>query len=205
MPFLPLPDGAQVELIHSLGGRPLESTFWFVKHEVSAPADLAVLTSACAVWWRDWMLPHLSHELFFVANQATDVSVVGGAVVRFELDPPLRGELVTASQPANVAFRVNYSTTKVRSPTVGCLFVPGIPDDRLVINTMDAEWVRAVVEATTELVDWIEHYNWRWVVASKWLDGSLRSQAHPYRVNHTFASGRIVGQRRRRLRNEFFP
>lgn len=202
MPFVPLPNGLQIELLHTLFERPVECTFTFVERPFGGPAIVENAATAAFFYWITHILPYLSRDLQLVGVAATDVSVSGGERLLIPLATPIAGGFTAGALPANVTVRVNYQVAYPPGGRRGCMFLPGIPSDQVTNNRIDLSWRAAITEQASYLIDLAELNGWRWVVASKWLAGSLRAVAVPMRVDITSVDSLYVGQRRGRLHNE---
>src|SRR5437868_10786956 len=91
MPFLPLPDGVQVEVLHTLFGNPVECTFTFVRHPLVITPTPLTAQLGVFLWWREHILPLLSRDLQWNGLAVTDISVVGGARLVVPFATPILG------------------------------------------------------------------------------------------------------------------
>jgi hypothetical protein len=204
MPFVPLPDGLQIEVLHTLFEQPLECTFTFAKRPFVGTPTLEGAAAAVFFWWRDRMLPLLSRDLQWIGLAGTDISTAGGERVVIPFESPLSGGYTAGALSANVSVRVNYIVAHPPGRRRGCMFLPGIPSDQVSVNRLDLGWRAAVSVGASYLIDAAALENWRWVVSSKWSGGVLRSSAVPYRVDITYVDSLFVAQRRMRLRNQVY-
>lgn len=205
MPFLALPNGAVVELVHTLGGSVCETTFTFVKRPFVGVPTLTELGTTTDVWWRTYVLPYLSVSLTYVRYVVTDVSAPAGSSVTALAPLGTTGGQGGGPQPANVSARMNYTVEIPPGGKKGCSFVPGIPIGATTGNHLHDDWRIALNDAYSNLIDLANLHNWQWVVASKWSAGALRAAAIPYRVDITEITSSLVSQRRSRLHNEPLP
>lgn len=204
MPFLPLPNGLQVEVLHELFGAPVECTFTFITHTSSTPSTVLSAQLAVFLYWRDHVLPLLSRDLLWTGLAVTDLSVEGGERLVVPFTEPILGGYTASALPANVAARVNYIVAYPPGGRRGCMFLPGVPSDQADASRLSDVWRALVTEATSYLIDGAELQGWRWVVASKFLHGALRPVAVPLRVDITTLDSLWTAQRRKRLHNELY-
>jgi hypothetical protein len=203
-PFVPLSAGAQVELVHVLGGQVISNRLWFVfDNPPYLLADLQGLADGVADWWEEEILPSLSSDLVTAAVTATD----------WTTDPPLfdathvlniAGGVATESLSANVAIVVPFRWPIGVRLKRNKHYVPGVPEAEVTLNTPSAAIRDVLFEGYASLIDRARLFtpilNWRWVATSQWDARALRSvqtwfdvQGPP--IDRAF----VLGQRRKRL------
>jgi hypothetical protein len=202
MPFVPMANGARVELVHTLFGRPCEVTVTLLKHQVVTPPTLETAAGGAFSWWTAAVLPLLSRDLQLVSVVATDISVAGGEVLVVDAFAPVPGGYTAGSLPAIVSVRVNYLVEQKPGRHVGCMFLPGVPADQVAGNRVSLVWKALVFDAMNSFIDLAAVSGWRWVVESKFLGGVLRTNGEPYRVVTAEVTSTWVAQRRKRGSNE---
>lgn len=202
-PFVPLPDGAQLELIFSYGGEVVENRLWFLSR--SPPIDqiqLDSLVAGVAGWHATQVMPFLSDQLFLGTVTARDWSSDPPPFVS-TVFPSVAGSNISGGHSANVAFRMNLRSTNPRPLLINANFIPGIPLDAVNINIIEPTFRSAMFDAYVNLIDLVAALTpspgWRWVVTSAWLDGSLRSEQQARRCDGPHKLPPIVAQRRKRL------
>jgi len=205
MPFLPLADGAQVELVHLLDGSICETTFTFTKRPTGGTPTLADLGVAVSAWWRTFVLPNLSVSLTYLRYVVTDISTAGGTSIVVNQAPGITGGAGGGSQAANVSARMNYIVALPPGGRKGCSFIPGIPISATVGNRMPSWWRVLMNDRYSNLIDIATLHNWLWVVESKFHNNALRPTGEPYRVDITEISSPVLSQRRSRLHNTPIP
>lgn len=202
-PYVPITNGAQVEIIFSLDGEPVENRLWFVSRQPPIDAtQMQNLVDGVATWHVEQILPFLSHELLLgtvIGREWTGgspgfpflsiVNLVGG-------DPD-------GSSSANVAdriwFKSAYSTRYIRNSH----FIPGVPRDKIDLNTVDSSWRSSIRDGYINLIDLAPVFGpfpaWRWMCASSWDAGSLRTTQLVLRTDLISYKRPWVAQRRKRL------
>jgi len=202
-PFVPFTDGAQVTLHYVLFGEPCSNRLWFLNRQPPTTAiQLDALADGCRVWYEELMLPILSEDLLLQEVRATDWSS----------DPPfyvavspslMTGQVSVESHSANVADRVKFQGSTAQTWRDNSHFIPGIPESAVTGNTVDLAFRSAVFEAYVALIDRAAVFGpfpaWRWMTASSWSNGSLRSSLAVARTDFIKFANPWSTQRRRRL------
>jgi len=204
-PFVPLPDGVQVEIVYALGGEIVENRLWFWTD--FPPYDFAAvqgLADGVLSWHTTYILPYLS----------SDITLVDVEAKSWEADPPsivavapanIAGGFAGESQSANVAASVAFKWTNDRMRRrKNKNFVPGIPEAEITLNDLSPFMQDILYEGYAALIDaartWYPFDFWWWVVTSAWLDGALRSEQLFRKAQGPVTRDRIrIGQRRKRL------
>src|SRR5204863_3797289 len=203
-PFLPLLHGAQVEVGYSLGGQTIENRLWYAfDNPPFGVPELQGLADGVAGWHVLRILPYLSSDLELLSVQAVRWDDHLGDV--FASSPVhLFGGALSKSYSANVMVRVNLNwPTDVRARK-NAQYVPGIPDSAVSLNTVDITFAHNLFEGYAALIDAARLFspvlNWRWVLASSYAHGSLRSSLRVARcIGPDPESSYRLGQCRGRL------
>lgn len=202
-PFIPLADGAQVELLYSLGGETIENRLWFISRQ--PPVDgvqLQALADGVAGWFIDWILPALSQDLLFGSVLARDW---GGAAPGFPFLSivNLPGGAAVQSQSASVAIRVRFKGSTAEHWRQNSNFVPGIPIDQIDGNYYSAAMRDVLFEGYVALIDAAASFGsfpaWRWVSTSRRIGNAWRTEQLFARVDFIQFPSPVVSPRRRRL------
>ena len=204
-PFVPIAGGAQVELGFDLFGVNVENRLWFTNDTGTVDAtNLAGLSAGVAAWHTGNVLPHLSADITLLSVLAVkwddhkgdifDQTVVG-----------VSGGSSERSHSANVSVVVPFLWPMNHTLKRNKNYVPGIPLDALDGNSVVSGFQDALFEAYAALVDAARLFSpiltWRWVAASAYEDGVLRSEQFVARIiGPPLERGFKIGQRRMRLR-----
>ena len=202
--FVAFADGAQVFLRFQLGGVPISNRLWFLNRQPpTTGTQLQNLADGVSAWYQSDLLPALGNDLLFLGAEAhawdsspppifavSSASVLGGAPVK--------------SCSANIAVAVTLKGSTAQTFPNNHSFVPGIPIDQVEGNEYSSALQHAIFEAYVHLIDLAVGFGpfpaWRWVVASSWTSGSLRTHLAFARMDFVRFRSRRVSQRRRRLR-----
>jgi len=202
MPFLAVPDGVQVELVHLLAGSICTTAPIFLDRGGETPSDPVALADTVDGWWRTSVLPNLSVNLFYTHYQWRRLDAPDSPVTQTVHAPPLIGGMGGNCHPANVSVRVNLRREPGTFGNTGCLFVPGIPHFASTGNTLHADWRAAVEAAYTDLIAAALAAGWEWAVINKIRHGELLPAARRLPVYRATIDSPYTGQRRSRLHNE---
>lgn len=204
-PFVPLTDGAQVEVVSVLGGIVVTNRLWFTTDDPPiTQTSLDGLAVGVYSWYILRVLPFLSVDLQLAAIVAKDwtsdpppfISVAG---------PPINGGDTDEAHSANVAvvapFRwpLNFSKLKRNKN-----YVPGIPKSAVDVNTVTETFSGNIFEGYAALIDAARLFSplltWRWRVTSAWEGNVLRSTQFVRDSIGPPPGQRLkIGQRRKRL------
>jgi len=202
-PFVPLPDGAQVQIVFSFGGQICQNRLWFVSRQ--PPVDATQLT-ALAQGVYDWhvaqVLPFLSTDIQLAVVEAFDWTADPSPFIA-AAGAPVNGGAGSGSHSANVADRVwflsSFNAGRIRNSN----FVPGIPKDAVDVNTVSSVFRDHIFDAYVNLIDLASGFGpfpaWRWMCASAISGGVLRSELLARRTDFIVFKRPYVAQRRRRL------
>lgn len=205
MPFLPVIDGVQVELVHLLDGSTCETAPTFLDRSPGGGGDPLALGALVDEWWTSSVLPHLSVSLNYVRYLVRQLVTPTGPVTRVDKVPTLTGGIGGGPQPANVSVRLNLKTDPQLFGFTGAAFVPGIPQAVVNGNKVDLSWRATILAAYNDLLDQTTAAGWEWIVVNKFRRGHLLPAAGRIRVIRVDPSSPYVSQRRSRLHNEPLP
>lgn len=202
-PFVPLADGAQVEVVFTLFGEVVENRLWFVSRQPPiTQAQVDALALGVGNWHTAEVMPLLAPELQLAAVEAkdwtSDPSPFLGVVT-----PLVNGGAASTSYSANVAVRVRFKGDSSQTFPDNANFVPGIPDDAVDGNIVSSTFKNDLRVAYADLIDLAAGFGpfpaWRWVVTSRQLDYAWRTEQAFARTDIIKVPSPYVNPRRRRL------
>jgi len=202
-PFVPLADGAQVEIMGVQGGEVVENRLWFITRQ--PPLDLtqvAALATGVGDWWAAQVLPHLSDGYFCALVRATDWTTPSSFII-FDYDINTAGGNSSGIHSANVSVRVRFKGTSSQTFPSNSNFVPGIPLDAVDGNKYTNTFKSALFNAYVNLIDLASGFGvfpaWRWVITSRQLDKAYRSTQEFSRTDFIQFPSPYISPRRKRL------
>jgi hypothetical protein len=202
-PFVPLPDGVQVEIVGLLLGKTVENRFW-VKTRFTPldSSELQPLADAVSGWYIAQLLPHLSDDLQHVRVIASDWTDTPAPAVAFNVTGGFGG-VAGGSLSANVSVRVAFKGTNDQDFRNNSHFIPGIPRSAVVGNYYTSAFRSAVFNAYVNLTDLIRNigteHNLQWVITSRVEDKAYRTEQAWSRTDFILFPSPVVSPRRRRL------
>jgi hypothetical protein len=201
---VPLPDGAQVDILYSLGGRIVENRLWFVSRQPPVDAtQLDNLALGVASHIEAQLLPFLSSELRLRRVEASDWTVDPASFIARRV-VGVDGGGSADCHSANVAVRVVFKGTTDQTFPNNSNFIPGIPKDQVTLNTYVDTIRDAIFECYVNLIDAAAVFGpfpaWRWVVTSRQLDNAFRTEQLFVSTSLVLFTSPYVAPRRRRLR-----
>jgi len=202
-PFVPLVDGAQVEIIQQIGGKNIENRLWFIDRSPPiTTAHLQSLATGVAIWFANDLLPMLSTELTALLTTATRWDRFAGDVFENQIIADV-GTNTSGVHSANVAIRVRFKGDSSQRFPDNSNFVSGIPKSEVDGNLIVPTFASGIRNAYIDLIDLAAGFGtfpaWRWVITSRQLDYAPRTtQAHA-RTDFITVPSPYVSPRRRRL------
>lgn len=205
-PFVPLANGVQVQLLHTLGGESISNRLWFTYD--TPPWGLPEqqgLVDGVALWWQEMILPYLSQDLrttAVIGEQWTALPIILFTVSIVDVVGGVAAESSTANTALVIPFRWGLGTRLKRNKH----YVPGVPEQEIALNTPSEAIKDAMFEGYNSLIDRARLFfpvlHWRWRCTSAWLNGGLRATQYVEDVQGTVRRGDYkIGQRRKRLPN----
>lgn len=201
--FVPLADGAQVEVRYTLDGISVENTLWFVSR--SPPIDattLQALADGVRDLWIVEMMPFLSVDLTFDGVFARDWTADPTPLAVIASGSSTPGGNSSPSHSANVAIRVRFRGTTSETWRRNSNFIPGIPIDQVTLNTYSSTIKDGIFECYVSLIDDAAFFGvfpaWRWVTTSRRIDNAPRAtQLFTRTVTPEFPSPYTAPRRKR--------
>lgn len=203
--FVPLPDGAQVEVVYVLDGQVMENRLWFWTDTPAIDhAALQGLADGVYAWHTTNILPFLSSAIQLAAVEAKDWSADPPPDVAVA-GPPINGGADADCHSANVAAFVKFRwPNQLQMLRRNGNFVPGVPKSAVDLNTPTDAFKHALFEGYAALIDaartFAPGHFWNWVVTSAISAGAPRSeQAFGLCIGPPPRRFVRLGQRRKRL------
>lgn len=202
-PFVPLPDGVQVEIIGILLGKTVENRLW-VKTRFTPldSSELQPLADAVSGWYLAQVLPHLSSDLQHVKVMVSDWTAFPSPFITQNTTGAFGG-VTGGSLSANVSIRVAFKGTSDQTFRNNSHFVPGIPRSAVVGNFYTSTIRSQLFNAYVNLTDLIRNigtgHNLEWVITSRREDKAWRTEQAWSRTDFILFPSPVISPRRRRL------
>lgn len=200
MPFIPIPDTALFELVHTIHGQRVENTLYVTFPGGWTALSLASMGSTLIDWWGTEVLPYLSTDLSTILCKATDMSAQPSFFWEGDGTLPLYGLTGVQAFPNNVAGVVTFSAGLTGRSTRGRNYICGIPEDKGANSILSDTFTTAMVSAYSQLPDAIHTVDLGCdhVIASRYTAGAPRTTGVTYPVT-AYTMDNVVDSQRRRL------
>lgn len=201
--FVPLVDGAQVEIFYHLGGKTVENRLWFVdRNPPIVQSHLDALSVGIDSWVSSEVLPWLGSDIEYVGVDSLKWDDHIG-----DLHSPIHtsvfGGNTSGTHSANVSVRVRFRGFGGVPHTYNANFIPGIPLDAVDINEYTTVFRGHIFNAYVNLIDLAPTFGgfpgWRWVVTSRQLNNTWRTEQLARRMDIVQFPSPFVSPRRRRM------
>jgi len=202
-PFVPLSDGAQLEIFYHLGGKTIENRLWFADRQPPiTQAHLDALAAGADAWVTSQLMPWLGSDLEYAGVIAEKWDDHQGDIFS-AIHTSVPGSNTSGTHSANVAIRVSFKGSTSQTFPNNSNFVPGIPLDQVDINRYSSTIRGHLFDAYVNVIDlapvWGTFPAWRWVITSRQLGGSWRTVQEVSRTDFVKFPSPFVSPRRRRL------
>ena len=199
MPFIPVPNVAQVNMRFLWDGQRCENVFNVQYTSPPDAATLLLLAGLFADWWVPDMRPNISPAAQLTEVYAVDMSTASGETATYNTGLPSAGGSGSPSVPNNVAFCITFRTAFRGRSFRGRSYVLGIPEDKFDVSRMLPAAVTGYVTAYNNLIDQLQTIDTPLVVVSKYADGAPRAAGVATPVQIAIALDNVADSQRRRL------
>jgi hypothetical protein len=197
MPFVPIPNAAQLEFIYSWDLQSVENVLTYRIPTTPTVADLQVLCTAAIAWWSANLKPLQSNQAALFSVKATDLSTQTGPVVEDTTGLPIVGTGGTASVPNNVSCAVKLITNNRGRSFRGRIYHIGLPSSVVTGNTVSTTtrtalrnaWLAALTLGTSPI--------WTLCVGSRYTANAPRITGLATPVTDISVNNVVDSQRRR--------
>lgn len=201
-PFVPLADGALVDVVGVLGSVPVVNNLYFVSEQPPVTlAQLQSLADGVSSWWISEVVPALSSEFQHTLVRATDYTAFPAPANAFNATGAFGGSS-SPTHSAKVAVKVNFRWPINFRLKEGANYVGGIPKADVSVNRYSDAIRSSLFEAYADLIDLAGGFGpfpaWRWVVTSRDAGGVPRSTRFARSSQGPAFRSPIVATRRKR-------
>lgn len=174
MPFIPVPDVAQVRIEGRADNQlTINDLYFAVSGGGITPTNLNALVTAVDTWASGSLAPQLSEDWSYVRSTAFDLTSSTGPSV--ETGTPTVGGVASEAAPNNVAACVSFRTAQRGRSSRGRNFVPGIPGNAITLNTLSPTFISNLLVIYNALVGaGTFEAGWQFVVVSRYTLGAPR-------------------------------
>ncbi len=177
MPFVPAPNGAEVELRCTQEGQLIENVLHFKKTSAYSDADLLSLATDIKAWWNTNIKPIVVATLSLREIIARSLENSASPSISYTTGLPIAGTGAGTAPPMNVTAAVKLLTAFSGRGFRGRLYHLGMRAGQLTGSTINTSDITAILAAYNAL----RTYSFSdgltvWAVLSKFLEGAPRSE-----------------------------
>lgn len=201
MPFIPVPETAEVEVIMDLYGQRVENTLYFQKDGGHEVADLVALGSSIIDWWVARYAAFATADVQLLEVIVTDISSDTAPSIAIPAPAGTFGEAESPALPGNVTLTITFRTAGRGRSARGRNYVVGIGESQVVGNDAVAPYRNLVILAYNDLLSpGVEPDGENWVVVSRFSDNAPRVAGVTQLITSTGMADSALDSQRRRLR-----
>lgn len=199
MPFVPVPNTAQINIVYALDGQEIENVVYYTKTTTPILEDLAALTDEVRAYIVSSLLPALSSAIQLVRVVGVLLDVVDGFTVTNTTGLPASGGDSGDVLPNNVALCISVRTANRGRSFRGRNYIPGIAKT----HTADSEFTTSAVTGLVGIWEGLTALagdaGWTRTVVSRFSGHAPRTTGIATPVTAVFAVDNVVDSQRRRL------
>lgn len=199
MPFIPVPNTAQVELVYNWQGEICQNV---IHYEKSASWTAAQLLELCALVKTAYVAGlhfRMSNQLSLIEIKATDLSTQTGPSVTYTTGLPDVGAKVSASLPNNVAIVITKRTALRGRSFRGRIYHPGLTEGDVTGNIVASGELASIIGNWTSLLtgNLSGPIPYDMVVVSRQNNGAILTTGVTTPITNLSSDGSVDSQRRR--------
>jgi hypothetical protein len=197
-PFVPIADTVKFELLYSLGGQKLENVINIKLAGTPLIADAVNVAAYIVGWWNTNIAPLTSAAVNLTGIRATNIDSADGFQFEYTTGLPLSGGAVAGQiMPGNVTVAVRLTTDKRGRNYTGRLYHVGLMSGQVAGDLLTGGAVTAIKGAYEALQTGLATVSGQWVVASYWLNKTLRTIGIATPIEGISVDQALDSQRRR--------
>lgn len=197
MPFVPIPNAAQLEYIYTWDGQICENVLTYFINTAVTTTNLQHLASAAITWWNANLKPLQSSSVALLTVKATDLSSQIGPVVEDTTGLPIVGTGASGAVPNNVSVAIKLITANRGRSFRGRVFHVGLVNSVVTNNTVALAtrtnlrnaWLAALTLGTSPI--------WTLAVGSRYTNNAPRVTGLATEVTDISVNAIVDSQRRR--------
>jgi len=144
MPFVPVPNTAQVQMVYAAAGVTAQNTLYFMRDAGWDEASLQALAEDCVEAWETNCAPHVTEDWALVRTIATNLESDVGLKQIWQPALAIQGGIVGVSAPANVTFAVKFAAPRRGRGINGRIFQIGLSETSVGVGTITSVYANAI-------------------------------------------------------------
>ena len=198
MPFIPVANGASVEIRCLQEGQRVENRIYCTKSGYTQ-AHLDALTGAIASWWLTSWQPIASSALVHREVYARDERTVAGLESTSTASAGESGALTDVALPLGSSLCMSLRTGATGKNSRGRFYALGAVRPQVSGSIAGSGYIDLVAEALVDLAAAINGAGWNWIIASKFFNKLPRASASIRVITDILAIDDVMDSMRRRL------
>lgn len=201
MPFVPVPNTAQVNVRGTYLGEQVENTLYVRSNTAWSAATLQGLTDTIAAWVEGPYRAVLSTAWTYREVYAVDLASASGPTATTTPLGAVAGAKVGDPLPGNVSLCVSFRTGARGRSFRGRNYISGLVEPEVSGNSINLAFAEQVVLVYQQLLipDEYLQIGWTWVVVSRRANNAWRTTGVATPVTQVLIVDNFVDSQRRRL------
>lgn len=201
MPFIPVPNGVQVEMRYGYLGERVENVFWVFVDDEPAPtvATMSTIAGIFYSWWNTHVKTIQSANATLREIYCTDQSAQNGGAFTYTTNLPADGANVQEPLPGNVALCVSLRTAQRGRSYRGRSYIVGLTENQVQGNLLTSASASAWLAAYDALVNELNTPPYQLAVCSRFTAGAPRVAGVLTPIIDAALVDNVVDSQRRRL------
>jgi hypothetical protein len=174
MPFVPVANTLQVDVLYLWDSQRVENTLYFEQPGGWDGESITAWLEALRTLISEELMPLLSVSIQFIELVGRLLDTASSIGVVLSVTPPTSGGNAGEAAPNNVTYTISFRTGLTGRSFRGRNYVPGIPNDQILANTIDPDFRTGVLSFYDQLLALADLREVDWVVVSRYsgVDGS---------------------------------
>jgi len=198
MPFIPVPNTVQVELLYLWDGQECANVLHYGQPGLTSITDMEEAGSILVAWWDASMQTLVPSTLSLTQIKLTDLNDESAPVVEYTTGLPLAGQHASPSLPNNVSVTITKRTLLRGRSFRGRIYHPGLVEGVVTNNQVLGTHMTNLINAYEEILNLaVTAEEWNMVVVSRYADNAPRVEGISTDVIALSSDGIVDSQRRR--------
>lgn len=195
--FVPLPNGAQVEMRFTESGQQVENVYHVLGGAPFVASELSQIGEAFYLWWSESIKPLAVSALTLNSIVVRGMDSINAPAVEETSNMPVSGDITQVAMPMNVTVAVKWITNKAGRSFRGRTFHLGLAVNDVTDSRLSNGIRLALSIAYNQLVTDMAGNSWQLVVVSKVTQGFPRMVAEATPIVAAGVDNTSDSQRRR--------
>lgn len=199
MPFIPVNNGALVEIKFLLGTTIVENTMWFENLVTPTVPLLQNLATNVATAFSTYQSAYQSADVTLYEVKATSMESDTAPTYTHSLTPPVAGGVATPRCPGSVTWAVQFRSTNRGRSFRGRNYWVGLGESQVSGDSITSTLANAIITAYNDFKGEVEIDGWSMVICSRFTNGAPRASGLTTPVASFGYADLFVDNQRRRL------